>query len=172
MTDALAASFTAYACAKLDENMSQIRRCANLLPIDALWSRANTHCNAVGNLILHLTGNVRQWIVSHIGGETFDRHRQAEFDQRDAIPAATMLPALERVISDAKEVIRRQTGETLTIRHSIQKYDVDRLTAIFHVVEHFSLHTGQIVHMTKALLNVSLSVYDEHGKRTDGMTAP
>ncbi|MCA9242632.1 MAG: DUF1572 family protein [Phycisphaerales bacterium] len=172
MNHDLSHAFTEYACQKLDENMAQIRRCAGLLSIEALWSRANGHCNAVGNLILHLTGNVRQWIVASIGGQPFERRRQAEFDQRHPTPAAELMPALDDVIRSAKEIIRAQTTETLPIRHQIQAYDVDRMTAIFHVVEHFSGHTGQIVHMTKALLDVSLSVYDETGRRTDGQTAP
>ncbi len=163
----LAADFVTYARAKLARQLAQIVRCARLLSEREIWHRANGHCNSVGNLILHLTGNVRQWIVSGVGGESFARDRQAEFAQQGPLPTASLLASLEDTLRKADDVLARLNAATLAEPRTIQGYEVSTLVAVFHVVEHFSGHAGQIVHMVKALRDVDVSLYDAAGHQED-----
>ena len=166
---ALADQFTAYACEKLRQGLGQITRCAGLLNETQVWQRPNENSNSVGNLILHLTGNVRQWIVAGIGGERVDRDRPAEFAQRQVLPTDRITAALQATVEHALETIASLSADRLAQPHTIQGYEATALVAVFHVVEHFSLHAGQIVYATKAILDVDLSLYDAQGrKRSNG----
>ena len=164
--------FKRSAAAKLRQDLAQVLRCARLLTLNELWHRSNDHCNSVGSLLLHLTGNVRQWILAGIGGESFERDRPAEFGQRVALPAEPILAELERVACAAIDMIEQLDPAGLARRCSIQGYDVSALQAVFHVAEHFSFHTGQIVHMTKVLRSVDLSLYDAQGRRLAAGSEP
>jgi uncharacterized damage-inducible protein DinB len=168
MTSSLAANFNAYASTKLNDSLRQIEKCLNLLSPEQVWHRPNAVSNAIGNLGLHLAGNVRQWIVASLGGEPFERDRAAEFAQREPLPTAEILGRLRETVDRACDVIADLTPERLASRVTIQAYDVTGLEAVFHVVEHFSLHTGQIVYATKILINQDLSQYDDAGQRLDG----
>jgi uncharacterized damage-inducible protein DinB len=159
------ADFVAYAKAKLEQNLRQVRRCAGLLSQEELWGRANRHANSIGNLLLHLNGNVRQWIVAGIGGQPFERDRPAEFAARGPRPADGALEDLEQTVAAALRIIAGVPSEQAEVSRCIQGYEVSTLTAVFHVVEHFSFHTGQIVHATKLIKNVDLSLYDEQGRK-------
>lgn len=167
----LTQDFTRSASEKLALNLKQITRCANLLDDEELWQRANAHCNSVGNLILHLTGNVRQWVLAGIAGEPFDRDRAAEFAQRGPLSAEQVVAALQQIVSRAIRVISGLSPADVSAARKIQGYELSTLSAVFHVVEHFSCHTGQIVHMTKVLRDVDLSLYDTDGRRLSGDAA-
>ena len=171
MDNTLRDEFCAFAATKLSDDLKQIEKCLSLLTVEQVWSRPNEASNAIGNLVLHLRGNVQLWIVSSIGGVSFERNRPAEFAQRDALPVNQILPSLQQTVSDASDVIRRLAAERLLEQVTIQGYTVSVLAAVFHVVEHFSLHTGQIVYQTKSLTGLDLSLYDAQGRRIDGRRA-
>jgi uncharacterized damage-inducible protein DinB len=116
---------------------------------EQIWWRANPDSNSVGNLILHLTGNVRQWIVSGIGGAADDRNRQGEFDTRGPLPTTEMLSRITSTVEEADRVLESVSPAALLERRRIQTYDVTVLQAIYAVVEHFSMHTGQIIALAK-----------------------
>ncbi len=166
--DALAANFIAYSRQKLADHHAQIARCVGHLSQDEVWRRANDHSNSIGNLLLHLRGNVMMWIVDGIGGRPYERNRPAEFAQRDALPIAPIMANLADALRQVDEVLANLSPETLSNRHKIQAYDVTGLEAIYHVVEHFALHAGQIITMTKAIKNCDLSDYNAQGHRRDG----
>lgn len=149
----------------LKEHAAQISRCVQLLDAEQVWARANENCNSVGNLLLHLNGNLRQWIVSGLGGTEFDRDRPAEFAQRGPLPADELLAALTETVAAARTTITNLDSDALAKRYQIQQRDVSGVRAVFHAVEHFAFHTGQIIQITKQLRNVDLSLYDEHGQR-------
>lgn len=171
MTSTLTAEFCTFAATRLRDNLQTIEKCLALLTVEQVWTRPNDVSNSIGNLVLHLRGNVRQWIVAGIDGQEFARDRPAEFSQRDALPIAQILPPLQATIDDAASVIAGLTAERLLERVTIQAYDLTVLSAVFHVVEHFSLHTGQIVYQTKILTGLDLSAYDAQGQRIDGRNA-
>jgi len=160
-------TFLRFAAENLNEHVGRIRRCVGLLTDEQVWYRANENSNSIGNLLLHLRGNITQWIVSNLGGRAFERDRPAEFAQRVVIAKDVLMRQLEEAVAATTEVIRGGR-EKLGQRYKIQAYDVSGLEAIFHVVEHFAYHTGQIITTTKWLLDVDLSLYDEQGRRKDG----
>lgn len=160
-----ATDFVSYARRKMADHHAQVRRCAALCTPEQVWHRVNPHSNSIGNLLLHLRGNVHQWIVSGLGGRAFERDRAAEFAQRDPLPVEAVLARLAQTVDEADRVIAGLGDEDLNRPYHIQGYAVAGQEAIFHVVEHFAFHTGQIVTMTKALLDIDLSLYDVEGHR-------
>lgn len=158
-----AATLVAAINASLAQNLAQIRRCVGLLGPQRAWQRANEHCNSVANLVIHLNGNVTQWICAGLGGETARRDRPAEFAARSGDCAAA-LDDLRKTVARASQVIAGLTADRLAQEYEIQGYRVRGIAAAYHVGEHFSFHTGQIVHITKAVCDVDLSLYDAHGR--------
>ncbi len=144
----------------LNEYLPRIERCLAELSEEDLWWRAHETNNSIGNLMLHLSGNVRQWIVSGLGGEQDARNRLAEFAERSKIPKAQLLNNLRTTLQEADQVLAAiDSGRLLEVRH-IQKYDVTCLDALSHVVEHFAQHLGQIIYITKLRTGADLKFYD------------
>lgn len=114
-----------------------------------IWWRPNEQSNSAGNLILHLCGNLRQWILSSLGGAHFERNRDAEFDERRPCPKQELIAAISETIDAVDRVLGSLPQETLRERFSVQSYESSRLQAIYHVVEHFSYHLGQILYIYK-----------------------
>ena len=129
--------------------LPRIERSVGGLSDEQIWWRANAESNSIGNLILHLAGNVRQWIVSGIGGAVDARDRQSEFDAMGPMPAADLLARLRSTVEEADRVLANVTPGTLLEHRRIQSYDVTVLQAIYAVVEHFSMHTGQAILLAK-----------------------
>ena len=130
--------------------LPRIERCVAQLSDAQVWWRPNEASNSVGNLMLHLSGNVRQWIVSGLGNATDVRRRQQEFDERGPIPRAELLQRLRDTVAEAVRVLADCDPAKLLEPRTIQGHDVTALQAVYHVVEHFSMHTGQIILLTKA----------------------
>ena len=139
------------------EFLPKIERCLKSLSDEQVWWRANPASNSIGNLLLHLNGNVRQWIV---GGVTVRRVRQQEFDERRIIARDELLSQLASTIVEADRVLARLAAESLSERRQIQGKDVSVLEAVYHVVEHFSMHTGQIILLTKMQTGEDISFYE------------
>lgn len=132
-----------------DALLPRIRAAVGMMSDEDVWWRPNEASNSVGNLVVHLTGNVRQWIVSGIGGAPDGRERQAEFDRREPLPTAEILARLAAAVADADAVLDRLALSALLEHRTIQGRDVSVLEAIYHVVEHFSMHAGQIIYVAK-----------------------
>lgn len=143
-----------------DDFLPKIHRSVDLLDEEEIWYRPSSSCNSVGNLILHLCGNVRQWVISGVGGEPDSRERSSEFKERGPLSRGVLVGMLDRTVGEAVDVLRRTDPGTLLERRHIQVYDVSLLEAVLHVVEHFSYHTGQIVYIVKMLKDVDLKFYD------------
>jgi uncharacterized damage-inducible protein DinB len=131
--------------------LPRILSCLKELSLEQIWWRPNEASNSVGNLVLHLQGNVRQWIISGLGGEPDTRHRDKEFNQRRSMPRRELMRGLRTTVGEASCVLLKLSAEDLTRVHSTQKYRVTGLEAAFHVAEHFSHHAGQIILLTKML---------------------
>jgi uncharacterized damage-inducible protein DinB len=140
--------------------LPKIESCLESLSETDIWWRANEESNSIGNLLLHLSGNARQWIVSGLGSAPDHRVRQTEFDERGQIAKSELLSLLRQTISDVDEVLAKFDQAGLLDKYRIQNSDVTALEAIFHVVEHFSMHTGQIILLTKLLVKKDLRFYD------------
>lgn len=146
-----------------EDFLPKIERCLELLTDDQIWWRANPQSNSIGNLLLHLSGNVRQWIVCGVGGNTDARDRDAEFAQREVLPRDELLGRLKQTLSEADAALAKLDSNKLLEQKQIQGCDVTALAAILHVVEHFSMHTGQIIMMAKFFAEVDLDFYDFSG---------
>jgi uncharacterized damage-inducible protein DinB len=133
----------------LKEYLPRIQRCLNELSEEDIWWRAHETDNSVGNLILHLNGNIRQWIISGIGGVPDARNRSQEFAERKHLPKPELIKMIENVIAEADAALGKFDSGKLLERRTIQGFDVTCLDAISHVVEHVAQHLGQIIYITK-----------------------
>ena len=146
-----------------DDYLPKIERCLAQLSDEQIWWRPNEQSNSIGNLLLHLCGNARQWILSGVGGEEDFRQRQTEFDERRVISRAELRTRIKSVITKVDETLSKFDDSRLLESFQIQGTSVTGLEAIFHVTEHFSMHTGQIILLTKLLTASDLHFYDFDG---------
>ncbi len=172
MDDALQRQFLDHSIEKLRQYTGRIETCLGMLNEEQVWARGGENDNAVGNLVLHLSGNVRQWIVSGVGGRPDIRERDREFSARGGVSIPELIERLRGAVEEAADVIRPVTAGRLAERLVIQQYQVSVMEAIYHVVEHFSMHTGQILFATKLLTGTDLGFYAHlrtaaaHGQKT------
>jgi hypothetical protein len=150
--DALAAAVGSAAAKELTSALARVKHCLGQLTDEQVWWRARPCLNSIGNLMLHLCGNVRQWIVAGLGGAADVRDRPAEFTERGPIPREELLRRLEAVVADASKVLVGLSARQLLQTRSIQGFDVTGLAAIFDSVPHFRGHTQEIISMTRLQL--------------------
>src|SRR6185295_11537551 len=134
-------AFIAQSRSLLQDYLAKIERCLGLLNDEQIWWRANPESNSIGNLLLHLSGNVRQWIVVGLGGAPDTRDRDSEFAQREVISQSELLARLAQTLKEADATLADFDPEKLLEEFHIQGLEVPALEAILHVVEHFSTHT-------------------------------
>jgi uncharacterized damage-inducible protein DinB len=142
----------------------RMRECVESLTDEQLWWRPNDASNSAGNLLLHLNGNVRQWLVDSFSSLEDTRDRPAEFAARQPIPSAELIRMLDATVQDAAAVLARLTEADLLRTFKIQGYTVTGLHAVYQVVEHFGMHHGQILYITKQLRGADLGFYKELDK--------
>jgi len=144
---------------RLKENNTRISKCLAELTEAEVWQRPNDSLNSVGNLILHLCGNITQYIVSSLGENVDRRARDEEFTARGGLLKEELLLKLENTVENAIEVISRLDDEELLNLRSVQGFEYSGIGNIIHVVEHYSYHTGQIAFWTKLLKDKDLEFY-------------
>jgi uncharacterized damage-inducible protein DinB len=165
--------FLGFSVRKLRQCAERIEDCLGRLTQEQIWWRGADTGNAVGNLVLHLCGNVTQWIVSGIGGAPDLRQRDAEFAAREGeATREELISRLRARLEPACRVIEELTDERLVERIQPQKYEVSVMEAVYHVVEHFSHHTGQIIYATKLLTGSDLGYYGHLRTVTHKETTP
>jgi len=135
----------------LREFYTKIDEAVSRLDESQIWARPNAASNSIGNLLLHLAGNVRQHIISGCGGVADVRTRSQEFAATEGLPKAELLARLKQTVDEACDVLANLDPNALLERRVIQNNEVVLLRDIYHVVEHFSYHTGQIVMRSKEL---------------------
>lgn len=151
--------FLDYSAQKLEQLSSRIVTCLDEMNEEQIWWRSAENANAPGNLVLHLCGNVRQWIGFGVGGRPDIRMRDREFAARGGVTREDLKERLNGVIQEAVEIIRAIPVRRLDEPVVIQGHEVAVFQAIYHVVEHFSGHAGQIIFMTKSLTGKDLGFY-------------
>ncbi len=164
--------FLDFSVRKLRQLNERIHDCVNRLGEDEVWARGHAAENSIGNLMLHLSGNVRQWIVSAIGGLVDTRDRESEFAATGGISRQELLDRLGHTIEEAAAALEKLPPARLRETVAPQGYEVTVLEAVYHVVEHFAQHTGQIIFATKMLTGADLGFYRHlrrpapHGEKT------
>ncbi len=152
--------FLDFSIRKLEQFRGRIGECVGKLNDEQIWRRSGDHDNAVGNLLLHLSGNLRQWIIAGIGGQPDTRVRDREFSARGEMTGAELMRILESTVTEAVGVLKALTPDRLMETYQPQKYRVTIMEGIYHVVEHFAQHTGQILFATKLLTGQDLGFYE------------
>ncbi len=153
----------------IGEYLPKIRRCLVSLSEDDLWWRPNPESNSVANLVLHICGNARQWIVHGVCGAPDSRDRPGEFGRDGGLGRAELIAHLERSLDDVDQALlviearAASSSRTLLERRTIQGMDVSVLDALYHVVEHFSQHVGQIIYITKLRTGSDLEFWQVEG---------
>jgi hypothetical protein len=150
--DDLAAAVGTAAAEELESALKRLKHCLSQLTDEQVWRRSRPGLNSIGNLILHLGGNLRQWIVAGVGGGSDVRNRPAEFAERGPIPKEELLRTLEAVVEETRRVLAGVDARQLVAVRRIQGFDVTGAAAIFDSVPHFRGHTQEIVHMTRLQL--------------------
>lgn len=148
--------------------LPRIRRSVEVLDSEQLWWRPNEASNGAGHLLLHLEGNLRQWIVSGVGGAPDTRRRALEFEPETRPRAGELLDRLGRSVAEAADVLRSVDPSRLGEVRTVQGQEVTVLEAVYHAVEHFSMHTGQIIYVAKALRGSAIDFYEVR----DGIAKP
>ena len=144
----------------LQESIPRLRRCLDLLGEDDIWYQPNAHSNSVGNLIIHLHGNVRQWLGTGLAKLADVREREEEFEQHPHLPKQAMYDSLDTTARIIEKVLDQVTPGDLTATHYVQGYHETGLGIIVHVIEHFSYHVGQVTYFTKARLDLDTGYYE------------
>jgi uncharacterized damage-inducible protein DinB len=158
----VARAFLDYSMQKLaGEYWPRLRHCVESLTEEQLWWRPNEASNSIGNILLHLNGNVAQWILAGLGRRDRSRDRPSEFRRREPVARAVLLEQLGATVNEAARVIGALSASDLTAPRTIQGYQVTGLEAVYHVVEHFGMHYGQIIFITKQLRGSDLGFYSE-----------
>jgi hypothetical protein len=158
MGNQIAALFLEYSCNKLDLMVKDIRACVGRLTNAQAWERHGPHENAVGNLVLHLCGNIRQWVMHGVGGAKDIRVRDAEFSANGGLTTTELIELFEQTIAEARGIIASLPAERLIQRITPQGRDVAVLEAIYQVVGHVQQHGGQIILLTKQMLRQDLDL--------------
>ena len=159
MSDSIDSLFLKYSDDKLTQLASRIDACLDRLTPEQVWARGSEAENAIGNLVLHLCGNLGQWILSGVGGQPDARNRDAEFAARSGVGVPELRQQLSSRVAEVRAVISALSAERLTEIVQIQKYELTVLEAVYHVVEHFAQHAGQIIFATKLFTGEDLQFY-------------
>ena len=154
-SDTLCRGFAESAIKELREASRVVTHCVDQLSDDQLWSRPAAEMNSIANLLLHLNGNLRQWIVAGVGGAIDERDRTREFSERGGVAGKELVARLGQTIVEAEASIRRQSPDDLLRSRRIQGSEHSGLDAIIGSISHFRGHTQEIVHMTRSLLGAA-----------------
>jgi hypothetical protein len=155
MANELRAALNHAVADELDSALSRIAHCVNQLSEEQVWHAPPEGLNPVVNLLLHLTGNVKQAIVDNLSGAPDTRNRPAEFTSRDAIPKAELLRRLTEVVQQAKAAFTSATDERLARVVRVNNNDWTGIQAALRSVAHFRGHAQEIIHVTRETLGAN-----------------
>lgn len=147
---------------RMEENTPRIERCLAELSDAEIWQRPNPSSNSVGNLILHLCGNIRQYAISSLGRRPDTRQRDAEFAAREGFSKEELLEKLRSTVAEALQTLADADDEEMMRRRPVQGFDLTGVGIAVHVCEHYSYHTGQIAFWVKLLKDKDLGFYSGH----------
>ncbi len=145
---------------RIDESLRMIDISLKSLDEKDLWKKPNNVSNSVGNLLLHLSGNIRQYIIASLGGNPDTRSRDKEFVTSGGITKMELLRSFTSVVAESKKIISLTTADELLRFRDVQGFTLSGIGVVLHVVEHLSYHTGQIAFWTKLLKESDLGFYD------------
>ncbi len=157
----IAETFCASCIKHLDENPLRIANCLARISEQELWQKPNNQTNSIGNLLLHLCGNISQYILSGLGGAADERQRDAEFAASGGWSKADLLEKITGVTQQAVAIVKQLSTESLVNERVVQGFRLTGFGIVVHVVEHYSYHVGQIALYTKLLKDEDLRFYGD-----------
>lgn len=143
----------------MEMNTPRIEKALAELTEAELWERPNSQSNSVGNLLLHLCGNITQYVLSSLGSQPDHRVRDAEFAAEGGFNKSELLEKLSSTVRQATQIIRNTSQEEMMRERSVQGFQMSGIAIAIHVCEHYSYHTGQIAFWVKRLKNKNLDFY-------------
>ncbi len=144
---------------RLNENTSKIKTCLEELNEEELWQRPNESSNSVGNMLLHLCGNIRQYAISSLKSIPDIRERDLEFSTNGGYSKEELLNQLSETVDEAISIIKAADENSLLKQRSVQGFNLTGIGIITHVTEHYSYHSGQIIYRIKQLKNKEFDLY-------------
>ncbi len=144
-----------------EESLARIIQCIDRLNEEQLWYSPNKNTNSVGILVLHLCGNIQQYICATLGNEKDERDREAEFNPKTKPSKTELKTRINKTISEAITHIEALSTKNLTHPIPVQCFEESPISILIHVIEHTSYHVGQISWITKSLLNTDLQYYGD-----------
>lgn len=151
--------FLSQSIMRMDENTPRIEKCFDLLSEQQVWQRPNSSSNSIANLVLHLCGNITQYIISSLGNQVDTRQRNLEFSTTKGYNKKELMTLLKKTVDHATKVISECPVKELNRVRNVQGFELSGTGIIIHVVEHYSYHTGQIALWTKLLVDKDLGFY-------------
>lgn len=145
----------------LEESIPRLKKCLTRMTVQDIWYRPNPQTVSAGNLVLHLCGNVRQWLISAMGGRPYRRRREQEFAEKGPLETSKLLKMLDELSAEIDEVLGELNSADLLESRTIQGFEVNGVSVLVHVVEHFSYHVGQVTYMVKSKLAVDMGYYQD-----------
>ncbi|MBC7927303.1 MAG: DUF1572 family protein [Bryobacteraceae bacterium] len=164
--------FLRFSIDKLKQLAGRIDTCLTQLDEQQIWWRGGDESNSVGNLVLHLRGNLGQWILTAVAGAPDTRRRDDEFNAIGGVDSKELRRLLAERVDETVVVFESLTSEQLLDHVQVQSYDVTVLEAVYHVVEHFAQHAAQIMYATKLLTHSDLGFYGHLKSATHSETTP
>jgi uncharacterized damage-inducible protein DinB len=151
--------FVSQSVFRINESLERIQNCMRQLSPQQIWNQPNKNSNSIGNLVLHLSGNIKQYVYATLGQNEDDRNRALEFELQTKINPDHLIKSLNDTVSQAIEVLLTLNSEDLSRDYMVQGFKLSGVGIVLHVVEHLSYHTGQIALLTKLELNADLGFY-------------
>lgn len=145
---------------RLDESTRMNKISLKSIEESNIWKKPNESSNSIGNQIIHICGNMTQYIIASLGEQDDLRNRDAEFSISDGFKRNELIQKLEDTVGQAKLVLNNCGKSQLLKKRVVQGYDLSGIGIVIHAVEHYSYHTGQIAFWTKQLINKDLGFYD------------
>jgi len=142
-----------------EESVPRLKKCLVELEEKEIWYRPNENSNSVGNLVLHLCGNVRQWVLTGLAGQPDVRQRQTEFDERGPLPTADLIAKVDKLEEDVRAYLEVISPEKILEPCTVQGFKENGLSVLVHVVEHFSYHVGQMTYFVKWRKDMDMDYY-------------
>jgi uncharacterized protein DUF1572 len=127
----------------------RINHCLGQLENDDIWWTPEEGSNSIGVILQHLMGNLRQWIISGVGGEPDIRDRPREFRVEEKTPGAVLQRQFNNILDQVNTTYSRLDPQQLLNKRKIQGFDESVLSAIYQTMTHLELHAGQIAYITK-----------------------
>jgi len=143
----------------IEEGLSRIEKCFSLLTEDQIWHQQNENSNSMGNIVLHLCGNIAQYIHSGIGGKEDLRQRDDEFKLSSRMDSKELLIKIQHVVQEANRIVSGLDPRVFSEDRKVQGFDENVTSIIVHVIEHYSYHIGQLTYYTKYVTDKDTGYY-------------